>query len=759
MKTNKYIQSWSILLVFLMVLGVGKAWGDETLTITGSIVGGSSSYSSSSATATTDNSSDVDVEWTDALENSTPLQLKASTGVFLSTSCPSGLKIKSIKISSVTNTMNLYCSSDGSSWSSALSYTDGTALDVASSNYKYFKVTATASYTKASSIIVVYTNTAPQTVTFNKQGGTFDDPSFDSDNTLTEASAGAGVTLPLVNPSSACASEGWKFYGWAATAVGTETATAPTIVGKAGDTYHPGATTLHAVFAKGEYTKITSTSGITSGAKYLIAGWYDNKVHVMTSTYTYTDDYYMKEKVVSEYESGKIHAAAVEGSWCYVITGSTNAYFIQNVIDDKYIDTYYTDWYKHDKDNDDSYTIGFSAETCYIKNNYSYCSYPYLVLFALGDFGTVSSEWAGMMLYKETEAPTYNSTPSCCDKAVAVSYNSAGSTHVSAMTFSETSQPTCSGTAGDREVTIYVTPSSGYLFKAGDVLTWTKSSGTIPNDPTLVSGPTLNAGKYEFVYRFAQDDNGAGTFSATASAYTNYRTQCCDDPELAFTYTGVATAEELVRENKARLDAADEVVLTYTTSSSGTITDPTSASVYKLSYGSRATEGGSAASAHVDAISIDKSTKKITLSIKTTSSGGNTGCGTYRVALSQAAYNSGGDNYCEKTAYGFVDVKIKYEFIDAVNGNTTVIKYNTGEGVLFPTEGELSGGTDCHSETRVLKGWISETKLTSLYGGTTRVLTLDDVKDAANTIVAPGADGKGIYAQGTKWYAVWAYER
>ena len=245
------------------------------------------------------------------------------------------------------------------------------------------------------------------------------------------------------------------------------------------------------------------------------------------------------------------------------------------------------------------------------------------------------------------------------------------------------------------------------------------------------------------------------------ATYDKYLVKCCDDPELAFTYTGVATAEELVRENKARLDAADEVVLTYTTSSSGTITDPTSASVYKLSsYGDRNTTGGTAASAQVDAISIDKSTKKMTLSIKTTSSGGNTGCGTYRVALSQAAYNSGGDNYCEKTAYGFVDVKIKYEFIDAVNGNTTVIKYNTGEGVLFPTEGELSGGTDCHSETRVLKGWISETKLTSLYGGSnTRFLTLDDVKDAANTIVAPGADGKGIYAQGTKWYAVWAYEK
>ncbi len=258
------------------------------------------------------------------------------------------------------------------------------------------------------------------------------------------------------------------------------------------------------------------------------------------------------------------------------------------------------------------------------------------------------------------------------------------------------------------------------------------------------------------------------SITVTANAMEKYLTKCCDDPELAFTYTGEATAEELVRENKARLDAADEVVLTYTTSSSGTITDPTSASVYKLTtggdgsgYGSRATTGGSGASAQVDAISIDKTNKKITLSIKNTNSNGtNTGCGTYRVELYQAAYNSGGDNYCEKTAYGFVDVKIKYEFIDAVNGNTTVVKYNTGSGVLFPTAGELSGGSNCHSETRVLKGWISETKLTSLYGGSAeRVLTLDDVKDAANTIVAPGADGKGIYAQGTKWYAVWAYEK
>ena len=162
------------------------------------------------------------------------------------------------KIYYVLGTSACTSSSSGTAFSSSW-----TASVTGSNTYfrVYFTNGATSSSCYFDSIRVTYTNPDPYTVTFNKQGGTFDDdseftrtsPSYQID----EASGGAGITLPHASPSSACTSEGWGFYGWATTAVGSSTTTAPTIVGKAGDTYHPLAnTTLHAVFAQGEYTNI-----------------------------------------------------------------------------------------------------------------------------------------------------------------------------------------------------------------------------------------------------------------------------------------------------------------------------------------------------------------------------------------------------------------------------------------------------------------------------------------------------------------------
>ena len=56
------------------------------------------------------------------------------------------------------------------------------------------------------------------TVTFDAGSGTCDDES------LTETSGGAGVTLPTANPPATCATNGWKFAGWWTGSV-TETTT------------------------------------------------------------------------------------------------------------------------------------------------------------------------------------------------------------------------------------------------------------------------------------------------------------------------------------------------------------------------------------------------------------------------------------------------------------------------------------------------------------------------------------------------------
>ena len=148
--------------------------------------------------------------------------------------------------------------------------TGGTATTVSKGSSATWTLTATSVNTayrmyitnsknlQATKIQLVYSNTDKYTVTFNAEGGSCETSS------LAEESIDAGVELPAASPSASMASMGWGFYGWAEDAVNDPTTTTPTIVGKAGDTYYPSsATTLHAVFAKGEYTKVTSTSEIT----------------------------------------------------------------------------------------------------------------------------------------------------------------------------------------------------------------------------------------------------------------------------------------------------------------------------------------------------------------------------------------------------------------------------------------------------------------------------------------------------------------
>ena len=230
-----------------------------------------------------------------------------------------------------------------------------------------------------------------------------------------EGSAGAGVTLPT--PTQSCSSEGWEFYGWkTGSLVTSETPTAPTIVGKGGDTYHPTADiTLYAVYVKGEYTKVTSTGDITSGGKYLLTSVYDSKEYVMTNVETLDDGYYYltSEQIASS--SNKYHASVINPDWLCTITISSSKYFIQNS-SGGYIDTYYDggNWYNHDYDSYDKYTIEFTDGSCTIKNAYG--SYPYLGLFTDGTFGPRSSSYP-MRLYKETTTPSYFSSPVCasCD--------------------------------------------------------------------------------------------------------------------------------------------------------------------------------------------------------------------------------------------------------------------------------------------------------------------------------------------------------
>lgn len=341
-------------------------------------------------------------------------------------------------------------------------------------------VTSISKGVKCYYISCTYANTSAYTVTFDAEGGTC------ATSSLTEASIDGGVILPAATANAA--SYGWGFYGWAESAVSTIASSAP-IVGKAGDTYYPsGATTLHAVFAKGEYTLIKSTSEITSGEKFLIGGFdYNNdKMYVMTDDYKYDDNdeaYYMSGHLLGTSPSETYSAADINANWRYIINYESGKYYIKNNADTRYIDVDLTNWVTNTKYSSDYYTFTINSSNGYtvIKNNYAS---RYLVLYVGGDFGRYTSDdpWDAMLIYKETVTPTYCSNPSAVRL---VASPAAGGTVV----FDDNSSDEMDF-ADEYIGDITATPNSGY-----DFLNWESSvSGSdIEIDPTVESEAAIDA--------------------------------------------------------------------------------------------------------------------------------------------------------------------------------------------------------------------------------------------------------------------------
>ena len=297
-------------LCLLVTLSVGSAWGaDETLTITGTAVtwGTGSGYKTGTGTLATDVSTNIGLSWTDTYNNS-GIQMRKSSGLLYSTSYPStNNKIKSIKITNSTNSAQLTCSTDGSTWSSAISYTSGTAKDVSSSGYKYFKVVPTSgAFCLLSSIVVVYTTGTPavkHTVTWKVNGTT---------SSTSEVNEGSKPTFPSTPVS--CDGTSTTFIGWTQTPwsgkiddISGLTTDATKVYISASQMPDVAAdVTYHAVFAKGganTYVKGTK-SNLTSGQTVLIVNTANNvamkgessakgalPVTISSNTITTTDTY------------------------------------------------------------------------------------------------------------------------------------------------------------------------------------------------------------------------------------------------------------------------------------------------------------------------------------------------------------------------------------------------------------------------------------------------------------------------------------
>lgn len=335
---------------------------------------------------------------------------------------------------------------------------------------------------------LVYSNTTAYTVSFSAISGT------PTESSITEASESAGITLPDVTPNDDVKAVGWDFFGWATSSnkPASLTESAPSIVGKAGDKYYPESNeTLYAVYAKGEFTKVTSTGGITSGGKYIIVGDDNNEerkqVWQMGDNYRGDGPYYEMQghllgqgdtRLKDSYKTVDLYSGR------YVITGSAGSYVIKNEADTKYIDVYLNDWFTSSSSRKNTITFG-EGGLCSIRNNTG----GYLVVFVGGSFGDSGSTWARMLLYKETTASEYSCTPPNATLRLVASPAAGGTVVFDDNSSAEMDFATADGYIGN----ITATPNDGY-----DFVNWVSSDEDVAivdaaDDPTTELTATESA--------------------------------------------------------------------------------------------------------------------------------------------------------------------------------------------------------------------------------------------------------------------------
>lgn len=262
------------------------------------------------------------------------------------------------------------------------------------------------------------------------------------------------------------------------------------------------------------------------------------------------------------------------------------------------------------------------------------------------------------------------------------------------------------------------------------------------------------------------------------STYSQYLVKCCNTPTLAFAASPYAVLREDL--GGASTTTWAEVDVTFTSNSSGeisatkysnaTVTNGTAYQLAASKWQVYETTGGTlcgAAHAYFEVLTQPSGETPGTGKFHVKTAAGQTGQGTYRIAITQEGTDESHGNYCETTVYGFVDVTLRDKFVDNVNGNGTINRDGHGAQLATPTLSEFGTQDEdaCHDETRKLKGWIKETDLKAQYetGNSTRVQTVDglcetcaDGTDQTSLIVAPGAN---VTMSGATWYAVWAYEK
>ena len=303
-----------------------------------------------------------------------------------------------------SNTSNSTSGASPISGATSSSYTPPTST--VGTKY-YYCVASSSTCTTTSNIVPVVVNAPRYTVSFSTGTGN------PSQADITEASGGAGITLPA-GPTPACSSDGWSFAGWKESRAQGSAALPATKLWQAGETYSPVSDiTLYAVYfqASGNnYKYIENLNSLFDGAKMIITSYYEGEYAVSNTT---DDEGYIQSSIVSPDGDNIISSPANSIVW--TLNGYKDHWNLKNLGNNKYIivstrpalaDVAETVsiTYETDKDDYDQFNIQNGSKYLYMWSDKSYSGYNKTYLY----------------LYQQQG--TYNSNPSCeaCEKQVTI---------------------------------------------------------------------------------------------------------------------------------------------------------------------------------------------------------------------------------------------------------------------------------------------------------------------------------------------------
>ena len=322
----------------------------------------------------------------------------------------------------------------------------------------------------------------PHTVTYNAGSGS-------AKSSDTEASGGAGITLPSASPSAACSSAGWTFAGWKKTSAQSETTSIPTLYA-AGSTYYPKADeTLYAVYKLGDVYPIDFESTLGT-----YSDWTFNYIGAQQSTIAaHGGSYYGSTTISSTSNYSTITTnsaiAAPKAIRFYVSKSTTN--------------TTSSTWKVQTSANGSSWDDRASQAAAtmgqgeWVEVTLDLSSYSNVYVRVQYGGSTAVRCIDDLML----SCATYNSNPSCAPAGTSVSLTKAGQTNGS-FTLSNDGPLT---TTTAQSITLTASPNTGYYL-----------SNVTASNPATGTATVTGSGNTRTI-TYSSGANGSSTITTTFS--------------------------------------------------------------------------------------------------------------------------------------------------------------------------------------------------------------------------------------------------